>query len=270
MTVLFIGLVTHSRTGFPHSSAADGLMAQLACALDLLGISTATHVENRDLAIGMPDLAEDALVDSQRHLLQVQRDWASYCKRGRTKLLLQQWVGGMRGSIEPATASSARRLLNIELAHLELMSASLSTGADFTLIIEDDADCSDVGGLARDLHELLTQSCTPFMSQVSTSFSPAELGVESLVDSAERTWSNGGKEFRLKRPVTNTVCATVYRRDFLVNLRERWCADSLVPVIPVDWRLNALLMQMHAEGLSPEGYSSLVYPSPIIQRSLHS
>ncbi len=269
MNGLFIGLVTHPRTRFPDSRGADGLIAHLAGALTPLRVATTTHVEDRDLAAEMPELSESELADSQRYLLDVQRAWASYCSRGAIKLRLRQWVGGLRGSIEPATASRARRLLNIELAHLELMSASLSTGADFTLIVEDDADCSDTQALARDLHSLLTQPSAPYMAHVSTSFSPQELGTEGLVDSVERQWSNGGNELRLKRPVTNTVCATVYRRDFLVDLHELWRAEPLLPVIPVDWRLNALLMRMHAKGLLPEGYSSLVYPSPIIQRSLH-
>jgi len=267
---LFIGLVTHPRTRFSDSHGADGLMAQLTGALEPLGISPTTHIEDRDLAAGMPDLSEDDLAESRRHLLEVQRAWATYCERGGTIIRLQQWLGALRGSIEPATASQARRLLNIELAHLELMSASLSAGAEFTLVVEDDADCSDVGSLARDLHEMLTRPSAPYMSHVSTSFSPRELGIEGLVDSVEREWSNGGKELRLKRPVTNTVCATVYRRDFLVDLHELWRAEPVLPVIPVDWRLNAFLMRMRVEALLPEGYSSLVYPSPIIQRSLHS
>ena len=267
---LFIGLVTHPRTGFPDSRGADGLMVQLASALQPLGISTTTHVEDRDLAEGIPGLSAEELAGSQRYLLDVQREWASYCSRGGAKLRLQQWAGGMRGPIEPATASQARRLLNIELAHLELMSASLSADSEFTLIAEDDADCSDIGALARDLHSLFTRSSAPYMAHVSTSFSPKQLGITGLVDSVEREWANGGKEFRLKRPVTNTVCATVYHQDFLADLHELWRAEPLLPVIPVDWRLNALLMRMHAEGLLPEGYSSLVYPSPIIQRSLHS
>lgn len=269
MSGLFIGLVTHPRTRFPDSRGGDGLMAQLAGALEPLGISTTTQVEDRDLAAGIPDLSAEDLADSQRYLLDVQRAWASYCSRGRAKLRLQQWVGAIRGSIEPATALQARRLLNIELAHLELMSFSIETGSDFTMIIEDDAGCSEVESLACDLDNLMARSPAPYMAHVSTSFSPEELGIEGLVDSVEQQWSNGGKELRLKRPVTNTVCATVYRQDFLVALHNLWRAEPLLPVIPVDWRLNALLMRMHANGLLPEGYSSLVHPSPIIQRSLH-
>ncbi len=269
MNGLFIGLVTHPRTRFPDSRGADGLIAHLAGALTPLGVATTTHVEDRDLAAEMPELSESELADSQRYLLDVQRAWASYCSRGGAKLRLQQWVGGLRDSIEPATASQARRLLNIELAHLELMSASVSAGAEFTLIVEDDADCTDIAALACDLHEMLTRPSPPYMSHVSTSFSPKELGIESLVDSVEQEWSNGEEELRFKRPVTNTVCATVYRRDFLVDLHALWLAEPLLPVIPVDWRLNALLMRMHANGLLPQGYSSLVNPSPIIQRSLH-
>jgi len=267
---LFIGLVTHPRTHFPDSRGAHGITARLADALESLGIPVSTLVEDRDLAGDMPDLSEQELAQSRQRLLETQRSWATYCLRGDLKLRLGQWVSGMRGSIEPAGALQARRLLNIERAHLQLMSSSLDSESEFTLIIEDDAECSSIGDLALDLHELVTRTEPPYMAHVSTSFSPKELGIENLIRSKERLWLNGGSEYSLLRPVTNTVCATVYRRDFLARVHELWRAEPLVPVIPVDWRLNELLMRMNMTGLLPEGYASLVYPSPVIQRSLHS
>ena len=62
----------------------------------------------------------------------------------------------------------------------------------------------------------------------------------------------------------------MYRQDFLLDLHQHWRAEKLVPVIPVDWRLNALLMDMYSTGSLPQGSATLVFPSPIIQRSLHS
>lgn len=270
MSGLFIGLVTHPRTRFTESRSATGLTAQLADSLTATGLEVSTHVEDRDLAANRPDPSEDALADSRRRLVAVQREWASYCGRGQATLRLQQWISRQRGSIEPASALQARRLLNIELAHMELMFVALNSGAEFALIIEDDAVCSDTEALAFDLHEMLTRTNTPYMSHLSTSFSPSELGVSRLLEKSEIRWSSGGSEYRLSRPITNTVCATVYRRDFLTDLHRLWSQEQLVPVIPVDWRLNSILMRMHADGLLPNGYSSLVYPSPIIQRSLHS
>ena len=270
MNGLFIGLVTHARSQFPESRGSDGLMGQLADELSALGVEISTYCEDRDLADSMEELTAQELADSRRYLLQVQRDWASYISHESKSLRLQQWVARMRRAVEPQSSRAARRLLNIELAHLEIMTASLATAADFTLIIEDDAHCPDTQALAGDLHDLMMRTEAPYMSHVSTSFSPKQLGIDGLVKGEERRWLNGGHEFRLLRPVTNTVCATMYRQDFLLDLHQRWRAEELVPVIPVDWRLNALLMDMHATGGLPKGYATVVFPSPIIQRSLHS
>ena len=270
MSGLFIGLVTHPRSQFPESPGSHGLMRQLADALSALGMGISTYCEDRDLADPIEELTAQELAESRHYLLQVQRDWASYISHDSKSLRLQQWVARMRRAVEPQSSRAARRLLNIELAHLEIMTASLATGADFTLIIEDDAHCPDTQALAGDLHDLMMRTETPYMSHVSTSFSLEQLGIDDLVNGEEHRWSNGGREFRLLRPVTNTVCATMYRQDFLLDLHQHWRAEKLVPVIPVDWRLNALLMDMYATGDLPKGYATVVFPSPIIQRSLHS
>ena len=270
MSGLFIGLVTHARSQFPESRGSDGLMGQLADELSAIGMEISTYCEDRDLADSMEELTAQELANSRHYLLQVQRDWASYISQDSKSLRLQQWVARVRRAVEPQSSRAARRLLNIELAHLEIMTASLATGADFTLVIEDDAQCPDVKALAGDLHDLMMRTEAPYMSHVSTSFSPEQLGIDGLVKGEERRWSNGGHEFRLLRPVTNTVCATMYRQDFMLDLHQRWRAEELVPVIPVDWRLNSLLMGMYATGDLPKGYATVVFPSPIIQRSLHS
>ena len=270
MTGLFIGLVTHPHSQFPESPGSHGLMRQVADALSARGMDISTYCEDRDLADSMEELTSQELTHSRRHLLQVQRDWASYTSHDSRSLRLEQWVARMRGAVEPKSSRAARRLLNIELAHLEIMMASLATGADFTFIVEDDAHCPDIQALAGDLHKLMTRSEPPYMSHVSTSFSPEQLGIDGLVNGEECRWSNGGHEWRLLRPVTNTVCATMYRQDFLLDLHQHWRAEKLVPVIPVDWRLNALLMDMYSTGSLPQGSATLVFPSPIIQRSLHS
>ena len=265
-----MGLVTHPRSQFPESRGSHGLMKQLANALSGLGTEVSTYCEDRNLADSMGAFTAHELVVSRRHLHEVQRKWASYTSRGSKSLFLQQWAARMRGAVEPKNSQAARRLLNIELAHLEIMTASLASGADFTLILEDDAHCHDIQPLAGDLHELMKRPKAPYMSHLSTSFSPQKLGIDSLLDGEKYLWSNGGHELLLLRPATNTVCATIYRHDFLFDLHQHWRAEKLVPVIPVDWRLNSLLMDMHAMGQLPKGQSTLVYPSPIVQRSLHS
>ena len=120
-----------------------------------------TYREDRDLADSMEGLTAQELANSRRYLLQVQRNWASYISHDSKSLRLQQWVARMRRAVEPQSSRAARRLLNIELAHLEIMTASLATAADFTLIIEDDAHCPDTQALAGDLHALMMRLRRP-------------------------------------------------------------------------------------------------------------
>ena len=128
MIGLFIGLVTYPRSQFPESPGSHGLVRQLADEVSALGMEISTNCEDRDLADSMEELTGQELADSRHYLLQVQRDWASYISHDSKRLRLQQWVSRMRRAVEPQSSRAARRLLNIELAHLEIMTASLATG----------------------------------------------------------------------------------------------------------------------------------------------
>ena len=79
---------------------------------------------------------------------------------------------------EPRSQDEARRLLNIEMAHVELMNQAVAQDADFSLILEDDAASSSVCDLASDIAELIRREDSPFMAQISSSFSPRMLGIQ--------------------------------------------------------------------------------------------
>lgn len=270
---LFIGLVTHQRTAHPDSSGPIGLKQTLSDVLMGAGLQIQSRTEERNLLPATVSISESDLVDSRNMLKHVQRAWSRYRSESTIRAQLQRLGGALRGALrsnlEPASDVAAKRLLNIELAHLSLMESALESGSQFALIIEDDAQCADVIGLGHDLLALIQRDETPFMTQLSTSFSARELGISKLMREPLHTWLNGGIEYALHRPATNTVCAVLYRRDFLADVVPRWRAMDLMPVIPVDWRLNAMLINMHAGGSLPDGYASIVIPGPLVQRSLH-
>lgn len=266
---LFIGLVTHQGTAHPESTGPFGLKQSLSDALSRSGLHIQSRTEDRDLMPAMVSISESDLVDSRNMLKHVQREWARYRSGPAIRDQFHRLRGALRGNLEPASDIAAKRLLNIELAHLSLMESALESESQFALIIEDDAQCADIIGLGQDLTALIQRDDAPFMTHLSTSFSPREMGVSHLLKEKLLPWSGGGVEYALQRPVTNTVCAVLYRRDFLTDAVTRWRARDLVPVIPVDWRLNALLIEMNESDGFPKGYASIVFPGPIVQRSLH-
>jgi hypothetical protein len=69
-------------------------------------------------------------------------------------------------------------------------------------------------------------------------------------------------------PVTNTVCAILYRTEFLMQLLDVWEALPMEPVVPIDWKLNRALMTLYQRGSLPPGSTWLVDPAPIIQMSM--
>ena len=70
------------------------------------------------------------------------------------------------------------------------------------------------------------------------------------------------------RPISNTVCAILYRADFLGRFLERFEALPIEPVVPIDWKLNIVLMDMYDVGEIVAGDCWIVTPGPVDQRSM--
>jgi hypothetical protein len=104
------------------------------------------------------------------------------------------------------------------------------------------------------------------MMNLSESFTPDELQIRHLLTPLVGTegvppWTL----FSAERPVTNTVCAVLYRRDLLVRLRDALREIPLSPVIPIDFKVNEAVMRI-ADGMQP-GDCWVASPAPIQQRS---
>jgi hypothetical protein len=72
------------------------------------------------------------------------------------------------------------------------------------------------------------------------------------------------------RPITNTVCAILYSREFLTTLVQELEALPMEPVLSIDWKLNVALMNLF-ESNKLDGFECWwVEPAPIKQMSMHS
>ena len=164
------------------------------------------------------------------------------------------------------------RLLDIEVSHLDLLRWGVGQGADWVLVLEDDAMANDLVDCAEGLAALVALGGSmPKYVNVSESFSLAELGIDHLVRPVEGVgWAGSSDRMVLSadRPVTNTVCAILYRASFANELLATMEALPSEPVVPIDWKLNLALMELFSSGSLPAGSCWLVEPAPIVQMSM--
>ena len=289
----FIGVVSHEKSPFAANAAAGKSPAdQLAQALDDLGASTRVQINVADLwDEGMDEGRLDPTWDVRLDPASVQRSlsaqiraedaWGRYLggrswwhHNGR---MLKLRIGRFVRRFHRPDPTTIRRLLNIELSHLDLLQRGVDAQARWILILEDDAEIDDIPELARGLIGIAADGAnTVNFVNLSASFPLSELGIERLlIPWAEGVWSGGTPRLILeaRKPITNTVCAIAYTRAFAQQLLERWNDLPVDPVVPIDWKLNLALMHMtqnHARGRkAPERRSCLIIePAPITQMSM--
>lgn len=284
---VFLALVTHARTRFPESASPEGLIAQVAEHLEAKAIPSVSKVNDRDLlppdCIDLSPHGVRASIDAE---LDLEGRWRAFQRSGRLtvpeSLTLQARRAYRRVRLAPpwkrhnqsddAGARMLTRLANIELSHLDLMRAATDSGASWALLVEDDAHTSDVEGFTDALIGVMASRSSeraPLYVNLSRSFTAQELGV---ADSGERigTWAPKGAAALIAypRPVTNTVCAILYRMSFLRDLLDHLDAIPMEPVVPIDWKVNAALMAMAEAGALQPGDCWSVEPAPLVQRSM--
>jgi hypothetical protein len=167
-----------------------------------------------------------------------------------------------------------RRLVNIEIAHTSLLRQAAHSGSEWTLIAEDDATSSDPSALAQLIGTFIREkarNAQPKYVNISRSFNHRRLRVRDLLQPIE-TWgppASNIQAFQASRPITNTVCAILYRTDFLATLVQTMEAIPMEPVVPIDWKLNNAIMQLYDSGKLTSGDCWTLDPAPIAQSSMY-
>ena len=279
MTDLFIGVVSHEGSRFAVSQGPGGLAAVLAAQLRSLGQSVQVEVSTVDaydpVQLPITRAMVRACLTAQVHL---DRRWARYLGRARGPRWWAthglRWVRRAEQLVRPPGPKLVERLLNIEMAHFALLRSGLATGADWVLILEDDASSVEVVDCAAGLAWLMSSRADerqPAYVNISQSFALDELGISDLLTVApDASWAGDAPRHILSsaRPATNTVCAILYRGSFVRELLAVTDALPMEPVVPIDWKLNLALMQMFSSGALGAGDCWFVDPAPIDQLSM--
>ena len=284
---LFIALVTHQGSRFSDSVSASGLVRALEREITEFGVTTTVLINDQDtydpatLTLDRREVA--ASIDAE---LAAETKWRHYLDPEKSRMSMWGQVQLRRAyrriKLAPpwqptqhptAGVRTLRRLINIELSHLSLMRQAVEDGAEWVLISEDDAYIEDPKSFANSLalfmrdHDLTSQ---PMYLNVSRSFDHNALGIDHLLTPSGR-WSQHPDIgiFSAAQPVTNTVCAILYRGTFLRELLKELESIPISPVLPIDWKLNVALMNMHNRRVIGAGDCWSLSPAPVIQRSMH-
>lgn len=285
---LFIGLVTYPGTRFPESAGPDGLASCIQSALAGRGVEALIGIRDDDeYSEAVLKIDRAAIERSIEAELATEGAWRRFLRGGggnarlRAEMFLRirkrrrALLPDLTAQVSPDQpgARMVRRLVNIELAHMSLLREAAESRAAWALIIEDDAGAKDVQALAERIAHFMREwenTSQPKFVNISESFDAQTLGIEKLLTHVGQ-WNPGAEHFAMysaRLPVTNTVCAILYRAEFLHDLLAEMESIPVDPVIPIDWKLNQALMNLSRRGGVSEGDSWILIPAPIVQRSM--
>ncbi len=274
---LFIGVVSYSRTQFPVSQGPEGLGRQLASELIThLGIQPQIHIIADDLDKSGVVADREAVQRSLTAELHAEARYSKFISRPqyiKNGLRLgARWAMRIKHALNSPNSKLVSRLLNIEASHLDLMKRGLESGSDYVLILEDDAFTTQLTDLATGISGLMNASSKPAFVNLSESFSIEQLGVGHLLTIKTDTPWQGSENravYLASRPITNTVCAILYSREFLTTLVHEMEALPIEPVLSIDWKLNVALMNLFESNTMNDHGCWWVEPAPIKQMSMH-
>lgn len=276
MTSLFVGVVSHERSRFAVSQGPNGLASRLAEELTTAGVAVDLQVNTENLHDPVTHPVNETVVRETLHAqAQLADQWASYIgapstQTARIRSLAARTWRDVGNRFKTADVSLVTRLINIELSHLNLFERGLESGAPWVLILEDDAMSDNIADCVDGIAGLLNSDSNVGFVNLSQSFSLEELGIGHLLEPSPVQWQGEVDRIILSacRPVTNTVCAVLYRSEFLRSLVETIRDLPFYPVVPIDWRLNHALMVLVQQGMAGYGTAWFVEPGPIDQMSM--
>jgi hypothetical protein len=166
---------------------------------------------------------------------------------------------------------SLARLANIDLSHLRVLKEGVASGADWVLIIEDDAQFADpvrTAGVLGTVLEFLGHPTRSIFVNLSESIDTGDLRVDGIVSAGNSmlALTNGSELLEISPAISNTVCANIYSLDFASEFASAIEVQGILPSVPIDWRLNQLIMQDRETPV--ECY--WVTPGLFLQGSMHA
>jgi hypothetical protein len=275
---VFLGLVTHPESSFNRDARATRLLEQVAQEMEASGISTEyllsdqndyrahTFPINRKNLIAAANAQAKLEYDwrifiNQKSGLKVDRFHEQYLYQG---MRLKRTIAALKGE-GSAAARAYQRLINIDLSHLRVLTRGIESGAKAVMILEDDASLSDlqkIGDLAQVI-KVAIEKKIDFIN-LSESISAPELEIERIISRGNLVECGSNLQVvELDVPVTNTVCANYYSRGFAIEFQSRITPDSLIPVKPIDWRLNEVMLA------KPNTTCWWLQPGIFVQGSMH-
>lgn len=253
---IFIGLVTHPRSHFNRKGQATALLESLKEGFALEGVPVSSLVSDRnDFTDPGSTYSMKERIGSAWFQAKLEADWAKYLGASAhkpagfevSKGALRAAMFGKRAFKYVTEPKILERLANIDLSHLRLLSQGLASGAEWILIFEDDAQVSNikvtVSGVSKVMDFLNSAECT--FVNLSESIDADQLGTRSLNDQAINAFNIDPERLLLhfETPITNTVCANLYSNTFAREFQESIEREGLNPSIPIDWRLNQLILE---------------------------
>ena len=257
-----VGLVTHEGSRFRSQGMAT--LESVNSAARAAGIGVRVLVSDRnDADPHQHFVTRGTVADSARHQAELEARWRAHVAGRRVSPVPSPLTLGMRARRSFNSVDSVFRLLNIDYSHLRVWRHALATGASAALAIEDDAQLVDehLGEfLASLLPHVEDQSV---LVNCSRSIAVDDLGITEILREAATTLQlSEVRVTETNRAITNTVCANAYSRELIGGLVEQITPDSLIPVHPIDWRVNQYLLE------NQEVRGLWVSPAPFIQMSM--
>lgn len=270
MPDIALGLITHDRSRFQDDARAQ--LGHLAQALTAGGLSVRVTVSDADeySAVDLP-IDDETVRRAADHQADLEFRWRRFLvehgARGRSaagdRIVRSLMRRRRRSRLRP---TDLIRLVNIDLSHLRVMTAGIDTQAPWILTVEDDARVDDPDLAARQIAGIIDVSTQrgAAMVNLSESIGVERLGVGGLLGAAVAEVF-GATVVPARVPLTNTVCAVLYRREPLILLRDSIRALGLDPVVPIDWRVNEVIMR------APEALAPCLWAVPGVfrQGSMH-
>ncbi len=258
-----VGLVTHQGSRFRSQGIAT--LESVSSAAEAARIDVRVLVSDRnDADPHQHFVTRGTVADSARHQAELEARWRAHVAGRKVSSVPSPLTLGMRARRSFNSVDSVFRLLNIDYSHLRVWRHALATGASAALAIEDDAQLVDehLGEfLASLLPHVEDQSV---LVNCSRSIAVDDLGItEILREATTKLELQKVRVTQTDRAITNTVCANLYSREFLARLVAFIDRRGLVPVAPIDWRVNEFLLH------NSEMKTWWVDPAPFVQGSMH-